>query len=85
MTSTYGIANSNLISLLYKKYIGVVDGNPFTSAYEQALWNVRPRVIPSAQIMAIPIPATAPSLIGASNIVDASGGVSIEPIRFDKW
>lgn len=80
--STYGIANSNLISLLYKKYLGVIDGNPFTTVYEQTLWNVRPRIIPSLQIMAQPIPSTAPSVIGEPAFADGNGGTIYYPAAY---
>ena len=64
--TTYGITNSNLIPLLYKKYLGLIDGFPVTTTYENAIWNPRPKIIPSLQIMALPIPPVAPSLVGAT-------------------
>jgi len=73
--TTYSISNSNLIPLLYKKYLGLIDGFPTSTTYENAIWNTRQRIIPSMQIMALPIPPTAPSLVGARSVPLGTGAI----------
>ena len=74
MSTVYGIQTSNLISLLYKKYIGVINGNPFTGVYESGIFTAS-KVLPS-DIWADPIPLTPPSLTGwtqSTNGLDVGG------------
>jgi hypothetical protein len=69
MSAVNGIDTSNLISLLYKKYIGVILGNPFTRINEtQLIFNAR-RILAS-DVWGDSIPETAPSITGwdSSNV-----------------
>ena len=72
--TTYGIPSSNLISLLYKKYIGVIDGNPFTTLYETLPVNNVKNVLYS-DIWADAIPSTAPPYAGWTSSAIGTGTV----------
>jgi len=49
------------VDLLYKKFLGVPDGFPLTSAASEASGSARPRIIPSLQIFQQMIPSVAPT------------------------
>ena len=58
--ATYGIDSSNLISILYKKYLGLINGNPLTSYENTPLYNRR--FILYSDVWADPIPSPGPAI-----------------------